>query len=119
MLVCHLYGDGDLTVVHHQSAVDDTGQDVHIDVASGNHAHHVFSYYRYLVKECGCHGYGTCTFCYQLLLFDQQQDGSCDFIFSNCNEIIDFFFDYFVCQVARFLYLDTVGEGLYVSGLDL
>ena len=100
-----------LAAAHHKAAGDDAVQDVHINVAAGDDAGHLFALHRQLVEQHRRHRHSACTLGHQLLVLHQGEDSRCRLVLGHGNDIVHILLAQLVGQLARGLDLNAVRKG--------
>ena len=77
-----------LAAAHHKTAGDDAVQDVHINVAAGDDAGHLFALYRQLVEQYCRHRHSACTLSHQLLVLHQGENGRRRLVLGHGDDIV-------------------------------
>ena len=110
-LVLQCDGQVCLAAAHHKTAGDDAVQDVHINVAAGDDAGHLFALHRQLVEQYCCHRHSACTLGHQLLVLHQGEDGRRRLVLGHGNDIVHILLAQLIGQLARGLDLNAVRKG--------
>ena len=100
-----------LAAAHHKAAGDNAVQDIHINVAAGDDAGHLFALHRQLVEQYCCHRHSACTLGHQLLVLHQGEDGRRCLVLGHGNDIIHILLAQLIGQLARGLDLNAVRKG--------
>ena len=74
-LVGELDGEVSAAAGLEKAAVDDPGEDGHVNIAAGHQAHHLFAFDVHLIEHGGGHRHRAGPFRDELLLLDKGQNG--------------------------------------------
>ena len=110
-LVLQRNGQVCLAAAHHKAASDNAVQDVHINVAAGDDAGHLFALHRQLVEQYRRHRHSACPLGHQLLVLHQGEDGRCGLVLAYGNDIVHILLAQLVGQLARSFDLNAVRKG--------
>src|SRR5699024_10451991 len=105
-------GKGHIPAAHEQAPGDDPAEDVHVNVAAGHQADHLFVLQGKLVEHGGGHSYGTGALGHQLLVFHKGQDGGSHLVVGNGDHIVHILLSHGEGDVAGSLYRNAVGKGV-------
>ena len=114
-LILECYDESGVSARGHKTARDDTGEDVHVDIATRNEANDLFTLDGELAEHGCCNADSAGALCDELLLFDHRKDCGGNFILGNGNDVIYVFLHHFKGGVAGLLDCDTVCKGLRLS----
>ena len=95
----------------HKASLDDAAETGDIDVTTGDHAHNLLTLDGEFAEHSGCHGNGACALGNHLLLFNESQDGGCNFVFGDGGDIVYILADHIERNAAGLLDGDTVCDG--------
>ena len=110
-LVLQRDGQVGLAAAHHQTTGDDAVEDVHIDVAAGDQADHLFALDGQLVEQCRCHRHRTGPLGHQLLVLHQGEDGGCGLVLGDGDDVVHILLAELIGQLTGSLDLNAVCEG--------
>ena len=99
------------TTLFDKTAGDNTGKDVYVDVAAGDHAADFFAFDVDLVEHGSSNRNRTGTFGDHLMLFDQSEDRSGDLVIGDSDDLIDISAADIIGQVTGVFDRDTVSKG--------
>ena len=100
-----------LTAAHDQAAGDDTGENVHINVAAGNQADGFLARQRQLAEQRGSHRRGTCALGHELLVLHQRQDGGGDLVLTDRDNVVHVLAHHVKGRLTGRLDRNAVGKG--------
>ena len=104
-------GQVGLAAAHDKTTGDDAVQDVHINVAAGDDAGHLFALHRQLVEQHRRHRHSACTLGHQFLVLHQGENGRRRLVLGHGNDIVHILLAQLIGQLARGLDLNAVRKG--------